>query len=181
MWHHSLTLRSWAELIGLLIIGGLLVYAWRKRPKTVPEKLRVLSHFRGVFPEWTLQRKARVIERAFDAEVAEAKAKKDFYSLQVISHRCRDETEEYTDAIEELCSRRLMKKAIKLMVNLEGLEWETGRYEHHYLTHASQAKLWRAIVEESRKTWEFRLKIIGALTGLVGALIGLVAFLTRKP
>ena len=42
----------------------------------------------------------------------------------------------------------------------------------------------RIVVEEARKTWEFRLKIIGgivgALTGLAGTLIGLVAIWRKK-
>jgi hypothetical protein len=64
------------------------------------------------------------------------------------------------------------------------LVWERDQYANHWLDDASQAKLNRIVVEEARKTWEFRLKIIGgivgALTGLAGTLIGLIAIWRKK-
>jgi hypothetical protein len=180
MWHRLVTLRWAAKVIGVLGIVGLAVYGRLKWPKTVPQKIRVLDRLRRIFPQWTLQRQARVIEHAFDPEIAKAKAKKDWEALQNIGGQCVHESAEYWDALAELRSNRLAKKASKRGILTEGLEWETGNYANRYLTRASETKLRRAVIEERRKDWEFRLKIIGALTGLVGTLIGLVALLTRR-
>lgn len=179
MWHHILTLPWAAKILGVLSVVGLAVYGWLKRPKTVPQKIRVLNRIRGIFPQWTLQRQARLIEHTFDAEVAEAKANKDWEALQIIGSQCHGESAEYWDALADLRSQRLEKKASARGVSTEGVEWETGVYGNRYLSQASETKLRRALIEERRRDWEFRLKVIGALTGLVGTLIGLVALLTR--
>ena len=110
MWHHLITLPWAAKIVGALGMIGLVGYGWLKCPKTVPQKIRVLNHLRGIFPQWTLRRQARVIEHAFDPEAAEAKAKKDWEALQVIGSQCRDESGEYWDALAEFRSNRLVKK-----------------------------------------------------------------------
>lgn len=179
MLHHLITLPWATKIIGVLAVVGLGVYGWLKRPKNAPQKIRMLDRLRRIFPEWALQRQARVIEHAFDAEIAEAKAKKDWEALQIIGSQRHAESAEYWDALAELRSQRLERKASKRGVSTEGVEWETGCYGNRYLTRASETKLRRTLIEDGRRDWEFRLKIVGALTGLVGTLIGLVALLTR--
>jgi len=178
MWHHIVTL-PWAKIVATLGIVGLAVYGWLKRPKTVPQKIRVLTLLQRIFPQWALRRQARVIEHAFDAELAEAKVKKDWEALQVTLSERHNESAEYWDALAEFRSNRLVRKAAKRGLPTEGAEWETGNYGNRYLTRTSETTLRRTVIEERRRDWEFRLKIIGALTGLMGTLIGLVALLTR--
>ena len=180
MWHHIVMLPWAAKIIGVLAVVGLAIYGWFKRPKTPPQKIRVLNRFRGIFPQWTLRRQVRVIEHTFDSEIAEAKRQKDWDGVQAIEGNASDECAEYWDALAELRSERLVKKASKRGILTEGLEWQIGNYGERYLTHTSETKLRRAVIDDVRKDWEFRLKIIGALTGLVGALIGLAAFLTHS-
>lgn len=48
-----------------------------------------------------------------------------------------------------------------------------------WLTPKGQAKLRASIREQQRKNWEFWIKVIAALTGLVGSLIGVIAVLKK--
>lgn len=41
---------------------------------------------------------------------------------------------------------------------MEVLEWETGCYGNRHLSGTSEPKLRRAVIEEKRRDWEFRLK-----------------------
>jgi hypothetical protein len=71
-----------------------------------------------------------------------------------------------------------------LYIDTSNLEWESDQYANHWLSDGAQSKLNRLVVEEKRKNWEFRLKVVGgvvgALTGLAGTLIGLVAIWRKK-
>ncbi len=93
------------------------------------------------------------------------------------------EADEYRNALAELRSRQLVRRAQKHYVRLDGLVWDSDQYGNQYLSNATESQLYQAVKEERRKAWEFRLKIIGilttALTGLVGTIIGLVAILKK--
>ncbi len=140
------------------------------------KRLRLLNYFREICPAWVLTRQARIIERAFASDLMKAK---DWVARESIARQCESEASEYWEALAELRSRRLINRAHRLYVSTEGVEWITGNYAHRYLDNQSQTRLHKLVIEENRKTWEFRLKIIGAtigvLTGLVGTIIGLVA------
>jgi hypothetical protein len=82
---------------------------------------------------------------------------------------------EYWNRLAALRSRKLVGYAEKLYISVDDLKWEKDQYGNYYLDRASQSKLYRAIVEERRRNWDFRIKVIGALTGLIGTIIGLVA------
>ncbi len=142
----------------------------------VPQKIRFLNRFQAVFPEWTFKRKALTIEEAFDDDLAAAK---DAEARHVVLQQRAFEADEYWNALAERRSRHLENQARKLYLSVDGLEWQIDSYANRYLDSASQSKLHRAIIEERRKIWGFRLKVIGALTGLVGAAIGLLAFLDK--
>lgn len=141
----------------------------------IPAKIRLLNRVRRVFPKWAIERQALVIEHAFDSELSQASKAKDSEAQQSILQQRYFEASEYWNQLEELRSRKLVSRAQKLHISLEGLKWDTDQYANHYLDSTSQVQLHRAIREESRKVWEFRIKVIGALTGLIGTLIGLVA------
>ena len=148
---------------------------------SVPTKIRLLDRVRRIFPEWAIQRQAGVIERAFDSDLEKAKTNR--VQRESIIDQCHFEVSEYVDALSSLRSVRLIKKAQSLYIPLDDLEWVSGNYGHHYLDGKSESRLSKIVVEESRKALEFRLKIasgiIGLLTGLVGATIGLVAVLKK--
>jgi len=139
----------------------------------VPSKIRLLNRVRKVFPMWAVKQQALVIERAFDADLE--KAKGDAEARQSIIVQRDFETGEYWDQLAALRSRKLTEYAEKLYITVDDLKWERDQYANYYLDKPSQSKLYRSIVEERRKIWDFRIKVIGALTGLIGTIIGLVA------
>jgi hypothetical protein len=146
-----------------------------------PTKIRLLGHFRRVFPVWSLQRQALVIEQAFDSAY---KAAGSWEERQGILQQRDYEASEYWNAVTAFRSRKLVNRAEKLYIDTSNLEWERDQYANHWLCDGAQSKLNRLVVEEERKAWEFRLKVIGgvvgALTGLAGTLIGLVAIWRKK-
>jgi hypothetical protein len=146
-----------------------------------PTKIRLLNHLRYIFPVWTSQRQALVIERAFDSDLAQAKG---WEERQAIAASRDSEAREFWNAAAAFRSRQLVNRAQKLYIDTSSLEWEEDQYANHWLKNAAQAKLNHVVVEETRKTWEFRLKLIGgfigALTGLAGTIIGLIAIWKKK-
>lgn len=59
------------------------------------------------------------------------------------------------------------------------IHWQDDQFANRFLEGESESKLYRAIREDKQKVWDFRLKIIAALTGLIGTAIGLIAILRR--
>jgi hypothetical protein len=142
----------------------------------VPTKVRLLKRLGQIAPEWSLKRQALVIEHAFDSDLAVAK---DTEARESVVMQRDFEAGEYWNALAALRSRRLVDRAQKLYVPLDGLKWDTDQYANRFLDNPSEGKLYRAIREEQRRTWDFRIKVIGALTGLIGTIIGLVAIWKR--
>ena len=141
----------------------------------IPKKLRLIGYFERVFPVWSLKWKSRVIHCAFDAELAKAKLdgkRDDFGGLEQQRHW---ETSEYEDKILAIRSRKLMADANRLYVYIPDLQWETGNHGDHYLKRVSASKLYLAVRKQKDKIREYRLKLAGACTGIIGALIGLIA------
>ncbi len=128
-----------------------------------------------------MRQQALVVEHAFDSDMANAK---DSEARQVIGSDRYHEASEYWGALAEHRTNQLLERARQMYIVPEGIEWITDGYANRYLDDASLSKLNKLVVEETRKTWEFRLKVIGGvigvLTGLVGAIIGLVAIWKKK-
>ncbi|HWA04598.1 MAG TPA: hypothetical protein VG819_13845 [Rhizomicrobium sp.] len=86
--------------------------------------------------------------------------------------------------IWELISRSLVDQAQRFQLPLPGSEdWtETGGLAYKHLTPAALAELRSAIRSEQKERWTMRLlwlPILPALTGVLGAVIGLVAILKK--
>jgi len=96
--------------------------------------------------------------------------------IQEVNSRREFAASEYWGAIDELESEKLARLALKYYIPLDGLEWGRDQFGNKYLA-GDRSKLYRAIRDEQHGIWEFRLKIIGALTGLIGTAIGLIAIL----
>ena len=86
--------------------------------------------------------------------------------------------------LDYLRTQKLIHKARKLGISVPKLpSWFTDQYnvysEHTYkvLTEFGEAKVRNLIRKQRREDMEWWLKVIGALTGLIGVLIGLVAIL----
>jgi hypothetical protein len=148
------------------------------------KKIRLLGYFKRFFPIWTTTLQAWVVEKAFDSDLAAAK---DWNSRQEIISSRDFELSEFWGAINSLNCKKLVKRARKLHLSLEGAEWNDDQWGNRYLDDASESTLYHAIQDERRKVWDFRLKVlavvgtlIAALTGIIGTLIGLIAILKRS-
>lgn len=108
------------------------------------------------------------------------------------------EEQEWLDWLRELEDKRLIEDARKMDVYLDDipfpLDEENRRLPHfrhgtwgdEFLQSDSRAALRKAMRErgpiyrkETREVWDLRIKILTALTGLVGVIIGLVAVLRK--
>jgi len=148
---------------------------------SVPRKIRLLDAARKVAPAWAMQRQALVIEHAFDSPMAK---EKDMNVRANLASEREWESSEYWGALAEYRSEQLLARARTLYLVPDGMEWVTDGYANRYLNDESLSRLHKLVVEENRKTWEFRFKVVGAavgaLTGLIGTLIGLVAIWKKK-
>ncbi len=72
-----------------------------------------------------------------------------------------------------------MAEAEGFYVYIPYLQWERGNYGDRYLDRPSLSTLYHAVKEQKDKVREYRLKLAGAITGIIGALIGLVAIWKR--
>jgi hypothetical protein len=146
----------------------------------IRKKLRLLGFFQPVFPLWVLKRQAEVVHHAFAADLAEAKAKKDTEGYEHLRGQQQFETTEYLDELRAIQSGRLLMEAQNLYIYVPDLKWEHGPYGHMYLDRESESKLYHAVKEQKYKMREYRLKLASAITGIIGALIGLVAVWKKK-
>jgi len=128
-----------------------------------------------------MRRQALVIEHAFDSDIAN---EKNLNARNNIASQRYYEASEYWGALAEYRTHRLLERARRLYILPGEGKWETDGYANRYLDDDSLAKVYQLVVEANRKTWDFRLKVvgvvIGSLTGLIGTLIGLVAIWKKK-
>jgi hypothetical protein len=141
------------------------------------------------FPVWYCNHWLNWLHRQYerDRKQAQTQAEKEALWSQE-----QFEAAEYFGERETVRTRRLVAKARRLHISVEDLpipsnqesHWQEGDFGHRYLSDRSQAAMYRAIWQARKEYWDFWLKITGAiiaaLTGLVGATIGLLAFLTKK-
>jgi hypothetical protein len=146
---------------------------------TLPDKIRRLERLKNIFPLFTLERQASLIGRSFDDEIAHATSRGDIEEAASLGQTREFELQEYRDQILTIRTKKLLAKARELYILFSDLKWERGVYGWSYLESESLSKVYHAVREERYKRAEFRLKLIGALTGIIGALIGLAAVLKR--
>jgi hypothetical protein len=139
-------------------------------------KLKVVRFWGRLFPIPALKMEARIVSDAHDATLKAAKTKQD---REVIEFQLQDDACEYADAIASIQSRKLAAQAEDLFVYLTDLKWEQGNYAERYLDRASLSRLFHAVKEQKDKNRDYRLRMAGALTGIIGALIGLLAILRK--
>jgi hypothetical protein len=135
-------------------------------------KLRFFSYLKRFFPIWALNRQASIVSRAFDAEVKQAKTYED---RQGIESEQIFEISQYEEAIQMIQSQRLANEARKLYVYIPDLQWETGESGGRYLTEKSLSILYHAVKTQKDSIRDYRIRFISVLTGVIGALIGLLA------
>jgi len=87
-------------------------------------------------------------------------------------------------SLEELETWQIEKKARKWGITIEPTWYETNAANHPTLDDRNRAKVSRLIKDARRENIKWWVAIItqilGTLTGIIGALIGLAAFLSRR-
>lgn len=136
------------------------------------------------FPVWYCNHWLAWLHREFERDRKRSKTQEEKRGLW---EQEEFEASEYHGRREMILTRRLLAKARKFHLSLEDLpipsnqdsHWKMGDFGHRYLSDRSYAALHRAIWQARKEYWDLWLKIIGAITGLVGASIGLLAFLKK--
>jgi hypothetical protein len=82
--------------------------------------------------------------------------------------------------LRSIQSRRLWMNAQRLYIRLPNLKWEEGPYGDQSLNEESFSVLFHAVKEKRAKALDTRRKLAGAITGIIGTLIGLVAVWKKK-
>jgi hypothetical protein len=144
----------------------------------ISQRLHLFDRLQKVFPTWALKRKASVIYHAFDTDFAKL-AKTDHQARHDLAGQRSFETGEYEDDLLAHQSRKLLRGARRQYIHVPDLVWETGPFGARYLDQASLSKLYLLVKEREDRNRDFYLKLITALTGVIGALIGVLAFLKK--
>jgi hypothetical protein len=153
---------------------------------------------RWLFPEWYVRWRLRRLPRSYDAKIEAARAEGNSKEVQSLEEDLRNDIREYSARIDEIETHKLLARARKVEISLDDIplsdeeesHWEHGYAGTHFLTRAYYSTLQKVVRQaekdhrkERREIWEFRLKVftavLSAITGLVGAVIGLVAFLKK--
>lgn len=138
-----------------------------------------------VLPVWSRQRQIDIVSEAYSREIAQLK-KTDREAADSLSYDGRFEETQRTDELYEFQSRWLYKKARHLYIDVPDVVWENGEYGGRFLPVAERIKLHIAVREQLDKRRDFYIKVAGVLisfvavlTGMIGAVIGVLAFLKK--
>ena len=137
-------------------------------------KLRPFRFLQRFFPVWALRRQSHIVSRAFEIELRGAKNSDD---RERIEYERYFELSEFEEAIQTIHSRRLIAAARELFVYIPEMRWEDGQYGGRFLDQESISRLHHAVKTQKDSIRDYRLKWITAITGVIGALIGLLAIL----
>lgn len=124
------------------------------------------------------RRAIRQIERGYDIQKAAAKNADDRESAEAGRHF---ETSLYIDQIEEIKTRRLLRKANRLDIPYEYPSqtspiWELSRQLHTWhLTTTGYSQIRKAIRQESRDRREAAITWAGVIIGIIGSLTGVLS------
>lgn len=154
--------------------------------------LRVVA--RAPFPKaLRLSWQRILVDRAYRADIDRARLAKDNEKIQSLEIDRRFEIEQIEEEDNQLLSGQLIRQARRLRVPIPHRFKEDGKPSEHwyegqylggwYLTNEGVARLRDEIRKERRARQDSRahwVVWVSALTGVIGALTGLIAVLTRK-
>lgn len=140
-----------------------------------------------VLPQLAIRRAIQQVFREFEPRFREARSQGDEEQFERLVNDYSFAISRYTDQLEAIKTGELMEQAVRYGVTIDDLPppklehsyWRTGRHGTAYLTAEGLAAYRKAV--RRAKTVQFRefrdawLPWIGAMTGLVGALTGLLA------
>jgi len=121
---------------------------------------------------WALKQQSRIMSRTYEISLKNAKTSAERQELEFEQYT---DLSEYEEAIQTIHSRRLMAEARELFVFIPGLKWEQGQFGGRFLSEESLSKLHHAVKTQKESIRDYRLRLATAATGIIGALIGLLA------
>ena len=129
----------------------------------------------------SLRKAINQVERKYAPRFAAAEVAGD----EILIDDYLEEVSPYQPKLDYLKSQKLLEKARKLGIEVspDRAGWFTDSYDcyreraYKVLSQIGEARLRNIIRKQERDNWEWWLKVITAFTGLIGALIGLVAIL----
>lgn len=139
---------------------------------TLKTKLRFFNFLQRFFPIWSLKRQSNIVSRAFEADIRQAQTSEERQELEYGRYF---ELSEYDEAIQAIHSKRLTAEARQLFVYIPDLQWETGQWGSRYLSEESLSRLYHAVKIQKDSIRDYRIRFVSVLTGVIGALIGLLA------
>lgn len=142
----------------------------------IKTKLRFFNFLQRYFPVWSLRKQSRIVSRAFEEDLRIAKTYDDRERLEFEKY---SELSEYDEAIQSIHTKRLLTDARELFVFVPDLKWETGQWGNRYLNEESLSRLHQAVNAQKDSIRDYRIRFASALTGIIGALIGLLAILKK--
>jgi len=142
----------------------------------IKTKLRFFNFLQRYFPIWSLRKQSRIVSRAFEADLRIAKTSGDRERLEYEQY---SELSVYDEAIQAIHTKRLLTDARELFVFVPDLKWETGQWGNRYLNEESLSRLHQAVKAQKDSIRDYRIRFASALTGIIGALIGLLAILKK--
>jgi hypothetical protein len=135
-------------------------------------KLRPFLFLQRFFPVWALKRQSRIVARAFEADLKHAKNRDEREQLEYQQYF---ELSEYDEAIQTIHSKRLLAEARELFLFVPDLKWENGQWGGRFLTEECLSRLHYAVKAQKDIIRDYRIRFATAITGIIGALIGLLA------
>jgi hypothetical protein len=137
-----------------------------------------------MFKNWTERRKLQAEIAKIEAAYAPSLRKLKGEEAQIEYAEMRGETQWAEITLQELESEAVERKAEKWGITIDLSLFETNMADHLVLDKANRTKvlrLVRAARRENVKWWVGIIApILGALTGVIGSAIGILAFLHRR-
>ena len=138
----------------------------------IQTKLRPFQFLQRFFPVWALRRQSKIVSRAFETDLETARNSEE---REQVEYQKYFELSEYDEAIQTIHSKRLMSEARELFIFVPDLKWEEGRWGGRFLNEESLSRLHQVVKAQKDSIRDYRIKFATVLTGIIGALIGLIA------
>jgi len=135
-------------------------------------KLRPFQFLQRLFPVWALKQQSRIMSRTYETSLKHAKTSAERQELEFEQYI---DLSEYEEAIQTIHSRHLMAKARELFIFIPDLKWKEGQFGGRFLEEESLSRLHHAVKAQADTIRDYRLRLATAATGIIGALIGLLA------
>lgn len=157
----------------------------------VPSKFskQVFSIWEAIFPLSYCDHQIESIRKYYESEAKSARSPDEAAcQLDVARH----EADEFAGKRELILTERVMALSRKFDVSIEDIpipsgqlkHWQVDSYGNRYLLARSRVGLSRAAWKVKSERWDFRLKVVstigGILIGIIGAAIGLITLLNKS-